>query len=239
MKKILKTIIQKIRRFNENIQTHRIFNIIIEILSLILCLFSLLAFIFVNIDLLKYPLQFNLEGLNNYFREIGHFKELFAATITLIVAYFAIQRWHAAEIANKDKVKLDRFSDWKAISELRMNEVSASNSLFKREFSRIRYNFFNELYDSKMSINEKIQLEKIYNNHFKGLAKIFEEQSKGYINRGGNYENLNSAFFVDDFYFVFAGCVDKSYENISTDFKEIYLKDLDPQRQVLSVRIVD
>jgi hypothetical protein len=217
----------------------KLFNTIIVVLSLILCVFSLLAFVLVNIELSKHRLQIDLTGLNNYLIEVGKFKELYAATITLIVAYFAIQRLYAAEIANKDKVKLDRFSDWKNISELRMNEITPNNSFFKREFSRVRYNFFNELYDSKMSINNKTELTKIYNNHFKDLTKRFEEQTKSYISRGGYYENLDTAFFLDDFYFVFVGCVDKSYENIANDFKEVYLSNLDPNRLTYSVERVD
>ena len=208
------------------------FNIIIIIFSVILCLLSLVAFIFIHIDLAKRDFQFDLQGINNYFESLTQFKELFAGTITLILAYYGLQRLKTAEKANRDKVKFDRFSDWKSITELRMNECREKNKLFVREFSRLRYNLYNDIYENNMSINNKAELDSIYDKHFQGITRAFEESNEDYRNMGGIYRNANSTYFFDDFYFVFIGCVDKFYFEIYQDIRTKYMASLDPERLI-------
>lgn len=213
------------------------FKMAILFFAIILCLFSLIAFLSVHLDLLKQQIQLNSKGFNNYFEALGEYKELFAGTITLITAYFAIERLHAAEIANRDKVKLDRFSDWKLVTDLRMSEIKESSNVFKREFSKSRYKFYDDLYKLDMIIKNKSQLEQIYNTHFHDLTRFFEENSKGFIDKG-IYPSLNSSYFADDFYFVFAGCTDKSYSSMKQDFHEIYISKLDPERIILDFKTI-
>jgi hypothetical protein len=208
----------------------KFFNYTIIIFAYILCIFSLLAFIFIHLEIFKNKFQLDLNGLNYYFESLAKFKELFAGTITLIVAYYGIQRFQAAEIANKDKIKLDRFSDWKTITEIRMNEFKDVNKKFSREFSRIRYNFYNDLYSKNMSIKNKAELKLIYDKYFKNLTRFFEETTNDFIGMGGIYLNQEYTYFFDDFYFVFIGCLDNSYNEIYKDTKELYLSNLDAER---------
>lgn len=154
------------------------FKIAVLSFAIILCIFSLIAFISIHLDLFKQNVQLNSIGINNYFLALGEYKGLFTGTITLITVYFAIERLYAAEIANKDKVKLDRFADWKMVTELRMSEIQESCPVFKREFSKSRYNFFDDLYKLNMTIKNKSQLEQLYNSHFGDLTRFFENHSK-------------------------------------------------------------
>lgn len=191
-----------------------------------------MAFAFIHLNLFKNKFQLDIDGLNYYFKSIAKFKELFAGTITLIIAYYGIQRFQAAEIANKDKIKLDRFSDWKTITEIRMNEFKDVNKKFSREFSRIRYNFYNDLYLKNMSISNKADLVIIYNKYFKNLTRFFEETTEKFVGLGGIYSDKEYTYFFDDFYFVFIGCLDNSYDEIYQDTKELYLSNLDANRTI-------
>jgi len=210
----------------------KIFNIIIVIFSIILCLLSLIAFLFIHLDLAKREFQIDLQGINNYFESLTQFKELFAGTITLILAYYGLQRLKMAEKANRDKVKFDRFADWKSISELRMNDLREKNKLFVREFSRLRYNLYNDIYENNMSINNKAELDSIYDKHFQDITRTFEESNENYRNMGGVYRNENSTYFFDDFYFVFIACVDNFYFQIYQDIRNKYMASLDPERLI-------
>lgn len=192
----------------------------------------MIAFVFVHLELLKRNLQLDLEGINNYFTEITNFKELFGATITLILAYYGLKRLKTAEKSNRDKVKTDRFSDWKSITELRMNEVREKNKIFVREFSRVRYNLFNDIYDKKMSIKSKKELDIIYDKHFNDITRVFEENNDDYVGMGGIYRTADSTYFFDDFYFVFIGCLDSSYDGMYNDIKGRYLLNLDSNRLI-------
>jgi hypothetical protein len=210
----------------------KIFNLVIIIFSLILSLFSLIAFVIVHLELTKRNFQFDLEGINNYFAELTKFRELFAGTITLILAYYGLKRLKTAEKANLDKVKTDRFSDWKSITELRMNEVREKNKVFVREFSRLRYNLFNDIYDKNMSIKNKKELDIIYDKHFNNIIRTFEESNAYYNGMGGIYRTADSTYFFDDFYFVFIGCLDCGYDGMYNDIKNRYLSSLDAYRLI-------
>ena len=206
----------------------KFFNGVIITITILLSIFSVFAFLIIHLNLFQRNFKFNLEGLNNYFETLTQFKELFAATITLILAYYGLERLKTAEQANKEKAKMDRFIDWKSITEMRMAEIK--NNLFKREFSKRRYNLYDDLYKNKMSIEKKEELEKIFNDHLEPIVQVSEEQDNTYVGTGGIYKDDNSAYFLDNFYFVFIGCLDKSYDNIYSDFKNLYLKNIDQDR---------
>lgn len=208
------------------------FNFIIIVFSYILSFLSLIAFVFIHIELSDREFQLDLEGIKNYFRALTEFRDLFAGTITLIVAYYGIQRFEAAESANIDRIKLDRYVDWKNITESRMNEIKTNNLHFSKEFSRIRFNFYNDLYENKMAINDRIQLEKIYDKYFKKRTPYFEETTNKYISLGGIYPNKDFTYFFDDFYIVFIDCLDSSYDDIFEDTKSLYVANLNPNRTI-------
>lgn len=208
------------------------FNFIIIVFAYILCVLSLIAFIFIHIDLAKRSFQFNLEGINNYFTALTEFKELFTGTITLIVAYYGIQRFQAAEDANKDRIKLDRYTDWKNITETRMNEIKERNPNFSRVFSRLRFNLYNDLYEKQMAIYDNTELKKIYDKYFQKSTAELEKTSSKYLSMGGIYPDKESAYFFDDFYIVFIDCLDSTYENIYDDIKSLYLQNMDGGRVI-------
>ena len=210
----------------------KFFNITIVIFSIILCLLSLGAFLFIHLDLAKRGFQIDLQGINNYFASLTQFKELFAGTITLILAYYGLQRLKTAEKANKNKIKFDRFADWKSITELRMNDLRRKNKIFVREFSRLRYNLYNDIYENNMSINNKAELDSIYDKHFKSITRVFEENDENYKNRNGIYPNDNYTYFFDDFYFVLIGCLDTFYFDIYNDIREKYITSLNQNRTI-------
>lgn len=208
----------------------KFFNVVIILFSIILCLLSAIAFIFVHLDLANSNFQFNLEGINNYFASLTQFKELFAGTITLILAYYGLERLKTAEKANRDKTKFDRFSDWKSITELRMNELRKKNKLFVREFSRLRYNLFNDIYDNGMSIKNEKELNLIYDKHFQNITRDFEENNDDYVGMGGIYRTATATYFFDDFYSIFIACLDSSYDKIYQDVHKKYISSLDQNR---------
>ena len=208
----------------------KFFNIVIILFSIVLSLFSIVAFIIVHVDISKHNFQFDLAGINNYFTELTNFKELFAGTITLILAYYGLKRLEAAERSNLEKVKTDRFSDWKSINELRMNELREKNKIFVREFSRLRYNLFNDIYAMNMSLDNIKDFYIIYDKYFNILTRVFEETNDDYKRMGGIYRTADSTYFFDDFYFIFIGCFDNTYEGINKDVKNRYLSSLGENR---------
>ena len=72
---------------------YKIFYIIIIIITIILLLFSIVTFIIIQFDLFNLKFDFSPKGLNKYLKSFSEYTSLFAATITLIVAYFGIKRF--------------------------------------------------------------------------------------------------------------------------------------------------
>ena len=205
-------------------------NVIIIIFAIILLLFSLASFVIIQKELFSYSFRFDTVGLNNYIFSFTTYKELYAATMTLIVSYFAILRLKAAEVANLEKVKQDRFSEWKIQLEIRILEVEKNNPYLKRQLTTIRYKFFNKLYEIKMSINSKEDIIKIFDDDFKKSLLFLEENNLNYKSQGGIYLNKKATFFYNDFFFVFCGSLDNFYDDLYKDLKEVYLTILKPDR---------
>lgn len=214
----------------QNQNMNKIFNLTIIAISAILTFFSLITFVIIQIDLLSNKFQMTPAGINNYLSAFSVYKELFAGTIALIVAYFGILRFKAAEIANKDKVSQDRFSDWKNLVDLRITEVERNNPFLKREFARLRYNLFQKLYSNKMAINNLKELNEIFDDKFKITLRFLEEMNDKHVNCGGTYRDDKFSYFFNDFHFVFMGCLDDYYKDISSDLENIYIKSLDSKR---------
>lgn len=211
---------------------NRIFNYTIISIALILTSFSIITFIIIQIELLKHKLELNPTGINYYLKSFSTYKELFTGTIALIVAYFGILRFQAAEIANKDKVSQDRYSDWKNLIDLRILEVEKYNPFLKREFARLRYNLFQKLYSKKMAINSVKELNEIFDDKFKKTLRFLEEMNDKHINCGGVYRDKKYTYFFNDFHFIFMGCLDEYYDKISVDLEKIFLSSLDSNRTV-------
>ncbi|MDC8105013.1 hypothetical protein MTQ00_10720 [Chryseobacterium sp. B21-037] len=208
-----------------------VFNIIIITTSLILVLLSLAVIIIVQNDLSVYDLDLSVQGLNFYLHEISNYKELFATTITLIVAYFGILRLTAAEVANQEKVKQDRFNEWKNLLDIRIMEVEKDNPYLKRQFATVRFKLFERLYENNMEINSKKELNMIFNDEIRSSIRFLEEKNEQYFGREV-YPDNNYSYIYADLQFIFLGLIDKYYDNMIDDLKAIVLDSLNPERTI-------
>lgn len=226
-----------IKNFNQQMSSKifnlikSIFNIIIITTSLILVLVSASILIIVQKNLCNDVYDPSILGLNNYLKEFSNYKELFAAAITLIVAYFGILRLTAAEVANKEKVKQDRFNEWKNLLDIRLIEVEKNNIYFRRQFVSFRWKLFERLYENKMEINSKKELDMIFNDEMRSSVRFLEEMNEQYFGREV-YPDKNYSYIYTDLQFIFLGLLDKYYIGIEVDLKNIVLDSLNPQRTV-------
>ncbi|MCY0977171.1 hypothetical protein PGH12_01360 [Chryseobacterium wangxinyae] len=207
------------------------FNIIIITTSLILVGVSASALFIVQTNLCNDYFDPSILGLNNYIKEFSEFKELFAATITLIVAYFGILRLTAAEVANREKVKQDRFNEWKNLLDIRIIEVEKNNNFFKRQFADLRWKLFERLYENKMEINSAKELNKIFDDEMRSSVRFLEENNDKYFGKEV-YPDKHYSYMYTDFQFIFLGLLDKYYDGIEDDLKNIILNSLNPQRVI-------
>lgn len=209
---------------------YKIFNFAIIIFSIVLLFFSFVTFIIIQIDLFNYKFDFSPKGLNVYLKSFSEYTGLFAATITLIVAYFGIKRLEAAETANKDKVKHDRYNDWKIVTDIRIDEIEENNKRFRRELYKVRYNLYSDLYKKNLSIQNFKELEILFNKYLKDKVNFFEEMTKKSMEIGNVYSNKEYTFFFDNLYYVFIGSLNNAYSKIYDDFKRLYINSLNKER---------
>lgn len=178
----------------------------------------------------KYSFSLSPTGINNYLTALGQYKALFTATVATIAAYFGLHRLNAANVANSDKLKQDRFSEWKTVLDIRFIEIEKTDPYMRREFTRVRYNLFRQLYDLNFSISNNAQLTQIFQSTFQDLVRFFEEQNNRHIGMGGVYLNNNFSYSLDSFRFLLLGSIDANYPEISQDLRTLYLATLDPNR---------
>jgi len=157
----------------------KIFNWLLLTIIVILIFMSLVALVTIHWTLyIKYLLSFSPEGIETYLISFGKYKTLFTATVATIAAYFGLHRLKAATDANSDKLRQDRFSEWKTVLDIRFIEIEKLDPYMKREFVRVRYNLFLQLYDLNFSITKNAQLTQIFQSTFQDLAQFFEGQNK-------------------------------------------------------------
>lgn len=212
-----------------------LFRFIIILVAMCMFVLSCMAFIATQKLLLQNNFEFSPEGISFYISQFTQYNGLFAATITLIVAYYGIERLKAAERANTDKVKLDRYADWKTITDSRIDVIKDDNPLFKREFINIRYKLFEDLYPS-FSIQNKKQLQSIFNKYFANLIVAFESNNKRHQGCGEIYQSEDYTYFGQNFIFVVLGSVTgEKYDKASEDLLKMYVDSLSPDRIIDSV----
>ncbi|MBK9630333.1 MAG: hypothetical protein IPO62_04585 [Saprospiraceae bacterium] len=199
----------------------------------ILIFMSLVALLTIHWTLYnKYSFSFSPEGIDNYLTSFGQYKALFTATVATIGAYFGLHRLKAATDANSDKLKQDHFSEWKTVLDIRFIEIEKADPFMRREFTRVRYNLFRQLYDLNFSITNNTQLTQIFQSTFQDLARFFEEQNNRHIGMGGVYPTNKYSYSFDSFRFLFLGSVDTIYPEIGSDLQTLYLAALDPNRMI-------
>ena len=210
-----------------------LFNSVFIIIICILGLTSIVALVAIHWELSKFNFSFSTKGINTYLSAYGEYKALFTGTVSTIVAYFGLHRLNAATEANVLKLKQDRFSEWKAVIDIRFIEIERKDPFMKREFIRLRLNFFEELYKLDFNIRNKEQLEYIFKKIFEGQVSFFEEQNEKYIHLGGFYPNNSYSYSLDSFRFLFLATLNDIYPDIVKDLLALYLQ------QLSSMRIID
>lgn len=85
---------------------------------------SIIAFVTIHWTLSnKYSFSFSPDGINTYLTAFGQYEALFTATVATIAAYFGLLRLKVATDTNNDKLKQDRFSEWKTVLDIRFIEI--------------------------------------------------------------------------------------------------------------------
>lgn len=215
--------------------TANFFNVLFLIIIGILTLMSLMAISIIHWGLIETKVfSFTPTGINNYFNAFGEYKALFTSTVATIAAYFGLLRLKAATDANNDKLKQDRFSEWKTVLDIRFIEIEKYDPYMRREFTRVRYNLFQQLYKNDFSISDLKQLTQIFESNFQDIVKFLESQNNKYIGMGSVYIDNMQSYSFDSFRFLLLGCVDNTYTEIVTDLQRMYLDSMPKDRIINS-----
>lgn len=193
---------------------------------------STLAMISLHWGLSQKTFEFSPKGIDNYLSTLGTYKALFTSTITTIAAYFGLHRLNAAIEANVQKVKQDRFNEWRSVLDVGLVRVERTDPHMKNEFIRLRYRFFEKLYLLNFNIAKKSQLENIFKEVFKGVSLSFEQQNKRNISMGGIYRNQKDSYSFDNFRYLFIIGVDPMYNELVSDLQDMYLECLPDSRLI-------
>jgi hypothetical protein len=215
-----------------SLRSNAINSVFLTIIAILLFM-SMLGLIEIHWRLASdYNFSFTPEGINKYISSLGSYKELFVGTVAAIAAFLGLHRLHAATQANIDKIRQDKFSDWKTVLDIRFTEIETRDRVMKREFVRLRYRFFQDLYDIKFNIESKQTLDRIANSVFGDIILFFEENNDRYLQMGGIYGDHSSSYSYDSFRFLFTGSCDTLYDGAQSDLFNWYVSKLDSNRLV-------
>ena len=221
------------RIMNKQLGVTKILNGLLITIIVILILMSILAIIVIHMtffDKVKYIFSFSPDGINNYLNALGEYKALFTATVATIAAYFGLWRYKAATDQNRDKLKQDRFVEWRTVLDIRAIEIEKPDPDLNREFTRVRYNLFNQLHDLNFNITNNEQLTIIFQTTFQDLVGFFEDQNNRNIGMGGSHPNNTHSYSYMSFQYLFLGSLDASYPDIVTDLQTLYIANLPANR---------
>lgn len=210
----------------------RYLNIILIVIIWILGVFSFIALLAIQWALLKQPFLFTPEGLQNYISGFGTYKELFGATALIMATYFGLHRLNAATEANELKIKSDRFSEWKISLDIRFAGIEKYDPYMKKEFIRLRFHFYEQLHVMNFTINNRDELQQVFNTHFEDLVDYFELMNIEYSSISV-YPNEAFVFSFDSFRYLFHGCIDSIYPEYYNDLKGLYLSKLPADRVIV------
>jgi len=193
---------------------------------------SVIALFAIHMTLAHYSFSFTPLGLSTYIGAFASYGALFAGTIATTGVYFGLLRADSAIQQNNDKLRQDRFSEWRVVLEIRASEIEKYDPFMKREFVRVRWQFFNELHSRNFTIADKATLSLIFNTVFKDLVSFFETQNNRHISMGGAYPNNTSSYSFDSFRFLFLGSIETLYTGIDKDLMELYIAALPKDRHI-------
>lgn len=193
---------------------------------------SMLALVSVHITLFEQSFLWSSEGLNNYLEGIFKYKELFVFTITVITVYIGFQSWKTASANQKDRLRQDHFSEWKAAIEYRFSYTDKNDPLVRSIFTTARWKIFDELYNFDLKIMNKEQLEYFFSRCFKELMGSLEEQNESYKMNGGIYKDEKHVYSYESLRWIILGCLHDYYSGFEEDLKQLMIEHLPPNRYI-------
>jgi hypothetical protein len=211
--------------------------ILISVMAFLIIL-SVSALIEIHVrNSIIYSFSFSLKGVVNYLNSYSEYKTLFISTVSIITAYFGLERLNEATNANTLKLKQDRFQEWKSSIEHRLIYADTDNHQIRKVFAHKRLAFFDDLYKINFAIKDKAQLTKLF-NHFKDIVPFIERQNNTHINQGGIYPTNKYSYSYDAFRYLFLGCLSESYIEIENDLKDLFLQEL-PNDRIINSKLYE
>jgi hypothetical protein len=195
---------------------------------------AVMAFIILLLNyqlLMQYSFTPTVTGVRFYFSFFSDYKDLFVVAIAATAAYIGLQSLQQTVQANKERLKQDRFSEWKSRVDSRIMEVEKNDPYLRRVFLERRMKYFNALFDRDFFISNKDELA-LCLAVFSDLVPFLEDQNNRTVKLGQVYVSDDQAYSYDAFRFVFIGGADGAYPEIETDLKAYYLGLL-PNRPVV------
>jgi len=205
---------------------------ILIVVMFFLIILSVVALIVIHVQNSNiYDFSFTPKGVVNYLNSYSEYKTLFIFTVSIITAYFGLERLNEATNANILKIKQDRFQEWKSSIEHRLIYADTENHQIRKVFAHKRLRFFNDLYQMNFLIKDKAQLIKLF-DHFKDIVPFIEAQNDIHVRQGGIYQSDKHAYSYDAFRYLFLGCVYEPYTDIDEDLSELFLQELPKDRMI-------
>lgn len=199
-----------------------------------LIILSVIALIEIHVLNSKiYNFSFSPKSVSNYLSTYSEYKTLFIFTVTIITAYFGLERLNEATNTNILKIKQDRFQEWKSSIEHRLICADTDNHQIRKVFAHKRLRFFNDLYKVDFTIKDINQLTQLF-GHFKDIISFIESQNNTYVKQGGIYPTDRYAYSYDAFRYLFLGCLSEHYIKIDEDLADLFLNELPKDRMINS-----
>lgn len=193
---------------------------------------SMLALVSVHITLFEQSFLWSSEGLNNYLEGIFKYKELFVFTITVITVYIGFQSWKTASANQKDRLRQDHFSEWKAAIEYRFSYTDKNDPVVRSIFTTDRWKIFDELYNLDMKIMNKEQLVQFFSRCLKKFMGSLESQNEDYKKHCGVYRDKEHVYSYESLRWIILGCLHDYYVGVEDDLKQLMIESLPPNRYV-------
>ena len=210
----------------------KILNALIIIAISILCLMSLLALISIHGKVIELSPDFSPIGIDTYLSAYLPYKYLFTLTIATCSAYFGLLRVKATLDSNVEKLKQDRFSEWKTIVQIRCNEIALLDPKMTREIIRVRRSIFNYLYEKDFNIQNVGELTEVFNTNIAESVGFFETTNAKYHKYGGIYRNNEHSYSFDSLRFIFFGMLENWYDGMIDDLESLYVANLQAGRMI-------
>lgn len=213
-------------------QPMKILNALIITIISILCVMSMLALISIHGKVFELSSEFSPKGIDQYLSAYLPYKYLFTLTIATCSAYFGLLRVKATLDSNVEKIKQDRFNEWKTIVQIRCNEIALLDPKMTREIIRVRRSIFNFLYEKDFKIQNIQELTQVFNENIAQNVGFFENTNARYNKLGGIYRIERHAYSFDSFRFIFYVMLEDWYDGMSDDLENLYIANLQVGRMI-------